>query len=1005
MPERVSSPRFVGRLEELGELEAALARAEEGHASTMVVGGEAGIGKTRLVREFAGLALGRGARVLSGGCIELLHGVLPYAPLVEAMRTLAADLPADELDRVLGTARPELARLVPSLAESGAPAAGIGGAAAAQSVLFEHVLCVLQRLGERSPVILVLEDLHWSDPSTRDLLVFLARNLRRARVVLIGTYRLDDLHRRHPLRPVLGELERGGHIRPIEVRPLTRVEMRELLSAILDRPAEPALVDRIQARSQGNAFFAEELLTAANGQADEMPATLRDLLISRVDTLSENAQAVVRVAAAAGRFHHDLLAEVAGLPETELLTALREAVERQVLVAEPPSQTYAFRHSLVHEAIADDLLPGERTRLHAAIAALLEQRPELAVGGAESAAGELARHWQASHDLPRALPAAVAAGFDASRTFGFAEALGHFERALAIWDRVPGATALTGLDRVELLRLAAAAASTAGRADRALALIESALAEVDAKSAPARAAALFVSLGRYAWLTGDAERSLRASERAVALAPPDPPSPERAQALASLGQVLMLTGRLQESAPRCDEAIAMAGEVGARATEGHARNTLGSVRGDLGDLDQAVGLLEEARRIAEEVESIDDLLRTYTNQWAALYAGGRLADALAIAQEGVERARMSGAYRSWGVPLTLTALAATYELGRWEESARLLSELSEVNLDGSGHEPQADLVRAMHDVATGRLESAGLGLARARARGRRRLGEPQFSGPLFCALAELALWEGRLEDARALVLEARDHLAMSDDLHTLAFVIAMLLRVEADRAERARALRRPVDEVPLQEAQAAFEALRKRASTRAGGTSLLTLHLLQCSAEWSRAAGEADLGAWAAFNQAAELGGLRYKFAYGRWREAEALMAGGDRPAATRSLQEAYEVASALGAGPLLSEIDALARRARITPGTTIGDPEPGPAARPAAAELGLTLRELDVLSLVAEGRSNRQIAEALFISVKTAGVHVSSILSKLGVGSRGEAAAAAHRLGLDDARDRVRKR
>jgi len=995
----------VGRLEELGELEAALARAEEGHATTVVVAGEAGIGKTRLVRQFAGLAQGRGARVLSGGCIELLHGVVSYAPLVEALRTLATDLPGDELDRVLGSARPELARLVPSLPEGGAPAPGPGGAAAAPSVLFEHVLCVLQRLGERSPVILVLEDLHWADPSTMDLLMFLARNLRRARVVLIGTYRLDDLHRRHPLRPVLGELERGGLIRPIEVRPLTRVEMRELLSAILEGPAEPALVDRIQERSQGNAFFAEELLTAAMGQAREMPHTLRDLLISRVDGLSEGARVVVRVAAAAGRVHHDLLAEVATLPETDLLNALREAVERQVLVAEPPSDAYAFRHSLVLEAIADDLLPGERTRLHGAIAAVLERRPELAAGGAESAAGELARHWQASHDLPRALPAAVAAGLHAGRTFGFAEALGHFERALAIWDRVPGATAQAGLDRVELLRLAATAASTAGRSDRALALIESALAEVDAKSEPARAAVLFVNLGRYAWLVGDAERSLQASERAVALVPPDPPSPERAQALASLGQVLMLTGRLQDSAERCHEAIGMASMVGARATEGHARNTLGTVLGDLGDLERAVGLLEEARRIAEDLEAVDDLLRTYTNQWAALYAGGRPADALAIAQDGIERARMSGAYRSWGVPLTLTALVATYELGRWDESALLLSELSEVNLNGTGHEPQADLARALHDVATGRLESASRALARALAGGRLRLGEPQFAGPLLCALAELALWEGRVDDARAHALEARGHVAASDDLYTLAAVIAMLLRVEADRAERARALRRAVDEEALQEAQGDFKGLRDRASTRAAGTSLLTLYLLQCRAEWSRAAGENDPAHWAALSQAADLSGFRYRMAYGRWREAEALMAGGDRSAATHSLGQAHEVAAALGAGPLLAEVEALARRARITPGATTGRAEPSPAARPVAAELGLTARELDVLSLVAEGRSNRQIAEALFISVKTAGVHVSSILSKLGVGSRGEAAAAAHRLGLDDARDHPRRR
>ena len=823
--------------------------------------------------------------------------------------------------------------------------------------------------------------------------------------MLIGTYRVDDLHRRHPLRPVLGELERGGHVTPIEVRPMTPVEMRELLSAILERPAEPALVERIQARSQGNAFFAEELLTAAIGESDQIPDTLHELLFSRLDKLSGGAQAVVRVAAAAGRVHHDLLAEVATLPETELLSALREAVEMQVLIAEPGSDTYVLRHSLLQEAIAHDLLPGERTRLHTVIAGVLERRPELAAGGAGSAAGQLARHWQAAHDLTRSLPAAVAAGLEASRTFGFAEALGHFERALAIWDRVPDAAVLTGLDHVELLRRAAAAARTAGRADRAVALIESALAEVGAESEPVRAAALYVNLGRYAWLVGDAERSLLASERAVALVPADPPSPARAEALASLGQVLMLTGRLMESADRCREAIAIASEVRASGIEGHARNTLGSVLGDLGYLEQAVGLLQEARRIAQEAGAVDELLRTYTNQWAALYAGGRLADALLIAQEGIGRARACGAYRSWGVPLTLTALVATYELGRWEESARMLSELSEVDLSGGGHEPQADLVRALHDVATGRLDSAHQTLARALAVGRRRLGEPQFTGPLFCALTELALWEARLDDAQTLVLEARDHLAQSDDLVTLSAVVAMQLRVEADRAERARALRRVVDEVAIPELKAELEALRERASGRVAGTSLLTLNLLQCAAEWSRAAGEADAASWSAFSNAAESGGLRYRLAYGRWREAEAQMTRGDRPAATRSLRQAHEVAAALGAGPLLSEIGALARRARIRPGAPIEEVEPGPAAMPAAGELGLTSRELDVLGLLAEGRSNRQIAGALFISVKTAGVHVSSILSKLGVASRGEAAAAAHRLGLDDVGDPVRKR
>lgn len=990
MPVRVSSPRFVGRLEELAELEAALACAEDGEATTVVVSGDAGIGKTRLVRELAGLARRHRARVVGGACLELHDGVLPYAPVVEALRTLATDLDGDELARVLGAAGPELARLVPSLAEAAPMAPATPWSPTPQSVLFEHVLGVLQRLGERAPLVLVLEDLHWSDPSTRDLLVFLARNLRRARVLLVGTYRLDDLHRRHPLRQALRELERGGHVRPLELRRLSRSELRELLSAILRRPAEPALVEQVHARSEGNPFFAEELLCATRtGRSDQLPDTLREVLAGRLDDLPAAAQAAVRAAAVAGgRVRHDLLAEVAALPEPELLEALREAVDRQVLVAEPAAGTYTFRHALVHEAIAGDLLPGERMRLHAATAAALERRPELAARGAASAAGELARHWQAAHDLTRALPAAVAAGLEASRAGGFAEALGQLERALGMWPGVPGAAALAGLDHVDLLRHAAAAANMSGDADRALALIESALAEVDPESEPARAGMLQERLGRYAWVAGDAGRSLHAHERAVALVPASPPSPERAQALASLGQILMLAGRLHGSAERCREAIAMAAEAGAHATEGHARNTLGTILGQLGDSTQAVGLLEEARRIAERAHAVDDVLRTYMNESDILFRGGRLTEALDVALEGVARARASGAYRSYGVPLALNALDATYELGHWEESERLLAELAEADLSGSGREAPVALAQAVHDVAAGRFARALTALDHVLAGSRGRLGEPQLTSPLFCALAELAIWEGRLDDARATVLEAFDHVGASDDESSVAALTAMRLRVEADRAQLARALRRPVDVAALPVAGA---------DTGPGSeVSLLELRLLQCEAERSRAGPRPDPAPWTAFSAAAERIGARYRAAYGRWREAEALLAAGaGRLAATDSVREAHRVAAALGAAPLRSEVEALARRARIALDVPPADAGAGPAAGSATASLGLTARELDVLRLLAEGRSNRQVAAALFISPKTVDAHVSRILSKLAVGSRGEAAAVAHRLRL----------
>ena len=496
---RVSSPVLVGRDAEAALLGAALERAAAGRPAIVVVAGEAGVGKTRLVSEVAGEAGRRGAVVLSGGCLDVGDGVLAYAPMVEALRPLVGVLDPEELERVLGGARAELARLVPEL---GGPAGERPAEAPlAPTRLFELLLGVLHRLADRVPVLLVEEDLHWADRSTRDLVGFLHRNLRGG-VAMVLTYRSDELHRRHPLGPFLAELDRGGRVERLELDRLDRRELGELLTGILGEPVTPALVGEVLARSEGNPFFAEELL-AAHLDGTRLPSALRELVLARVHGLSEAAQRVLEVAAVAGtRVDHQLLAAVVGLDTEQLVWLLREAVTRHVLAVDEAGDAYAFRHALVQEAIYDDLLPVQRGPLHAAYALALERRIQergdasAAGGGTAVELGQLAYHWYAAHDQGRALLASVRAGQAAEATSALAEARGPYERALELWDQAPEAAVRSPLDRGAVLHRAAEAANLAGYDDQAVALGRLALERVDPAPEPGPAAARVVGLAR-----------------------------------------------------------------------------------------------------------------------------------------------------------------------------------------------------------------------------------------------------------------------------------------------------------------------------------------------------------------------------------------------------------------------------------------------------------------------------------------------------------------------------
>jgi predicted ATPase len=565
---RVASPTFVGRVEELHVLEAALGRSAISEPAVVLVGGEAGVGKTRLVAELTGRCATNGTRVLTGGCVPVGDGALPYAPIVEGLRALVGDLGASAVRGLIGPSWPELARLLPALGE---PQAGGGPPdQAAQARLFELLLGMLGRLGEELPLVLVVEDVHWADRSTRDLLAFLVRNLRRERLLVVVSYRSDEPGTDW-LGPYLAVLGRSGSAQRMELSRLDRAETLAQLVGILGAAPPAELVDAVFARSEGNPYFTEELLGAIRAGSGELPATVRDLLRGRVQALPELARQVLGVVAVAGRrVPHQLLAAVAGLEDQRLVQALRAAVADQLLVTRPGQDGYELRHALLGEVIEADLVPGERVRLHAAYARALTGRPELADAAPAVAAAEVAVHWDAAGAWAQAVPARVRAGLAAERARAFAEADEHYQRALTLWGRVPEPGQPGGLDRVGLLARAAETAAFVGAPERATRLLERALDGVDPTVEPVRAAVLLAQLGLDRELAGQEADGLAAFAEAEWLLEGAPPSAERARVLAGHARALSLAWQSRQAVPYGEQAIAVARAVGARAEETHA---------------------------------------------------------------------------------------------------------------------------------------------------------------------------------------------------------------------------------------------------------------------------------------------------------------------------------------------------------------------------------------------------------------------------------------------------
>jgi DNA-binding CsgD family transcriptional regulator len=933
-----ASVGFVGRARELDELGRALEATQDGSGTTVLIAGDAGIGKTRLASELASRARDGGFEVCVGNSIDFVGTQVPYQALVEALRPLGV----------------------------------VWRSAGSQLQVFEETLALIT---ERAPLLLVLEDLHWADTSTLDLVVFLAHNVDDRPVLLLATYRADEPSSAYRMRRVAEGVRRSRSALQVELGPLGADELAALLATQAGGRLPRDLTDAIAARSEGNPFFAQELLAAGG----DVTRSVGDLLLRRVARLDAPTQSVLRVAAAAGRdAGYPLLRAAAGVREGTLRESLRRAVEEGVLSSQQPTATFRFRHALLAEAIYATILPGEREALHARLA------EELARSGAAEP-GELAPHWAAAGRHREALVASIQAAEQAEGVFGLAEALAHLERALDLWDEVPDAEAVVELDLAAVCTNAAELASRTGSAPRAVELSQRAIELVGAGDPP-RLARLHGRLARYLHESGRTDAGLAASERAVDLVPA--PSSQRAEALAAFGSALGLAWRFEKSLIVCEQALALARATGAPEAELRALMVIGSDLAYLGRADEGVAQLRHALRLAETSGDPLALYRTHVLLTDVLTMLGRPRESAELAEAGVEAIRPSGID---GTVLVANQIEALIAIGEWDMAESVSA--AAMRAITANYPYMINMLRADIELGRGRFDDAHAHLDAARV----TLREDRGLGIYDAYLAELALWKRRWTEADAAVRDGLEMARSADAAQIRVWLCAKGLRAEAELAALARARR---DDGALDGWLGRAGLLIATAHRATAGAAAITPNasgwLALAEAEYQRARGGVAPEAWSDAAVAWERLERPPFAAYCRWREAEALVAAGAaRTEAAAPLRAAHAVATRIGAQPLRRELELLAQRARLDllpPHTGEHDGE-----HRLEEALGLTAREAEVLTLVGRGYTNREIAAALVISVKTASVHVSHILSKLGAPNRREAAAIEHRLRASD--------
>ena len=762
---------------------------------------------------------------------------------------------------------------------------------------------------------------------------------------------------------------------------------------ILGHPPEYTVIDEILERSDGNPFLAEELLAATGELPGRALTQVRDIVMARVEMLSEPTQRMLGVLSAAPRaMSHDELETVADMTERDLERSLREALTSHVLVR-TEEDAYAFRHALMRECTYDALLAGQRRRVHLRLARALDEARRARTDTPSLLLVDRADHWYHAGDDRRALQATVEAGLGAEEVYAHAEALTQYERALALWERVEDPEQVAGTDPVTLRASAAEAASALGEPLRAAHMIQRALEDVDPASQHVRAGLLRERLGRYSWIGGDTGYALTAYEEAVRVIPTVPPSAERARALAALAHAQFIANRYRLARALSEEGLDVARAVGAQVEEARALATLGAAVGALGDRSAGLEMVRDGRALLERAQAAPDLIFvTYSYESGTLADGSEFDAAIETVRPGIELMRRHGMHRSHQSWLEGVQARALIKLGCWTQAASLMDGALARGPVGITRR-MVQLHRAELQLGRGEIAIAAETLGQARRAGE---GDHPFAGKLFELTAWLAQTQGDFAAARLAISRGLAALDGLDDLQASAWLCWRGLQIEADRAEHARAHRHR-DEAAA--AAHAAEDLRARVRSLAvlpAARALGELPALELSiaAEQERAVRGSATAPW--LEAAAAWQSLRepYPEAVSLACAAEAALTERRAKAEIATwLESARTIASPLGAAPLLRALDSIALRGRLPTQPRRDEPATPAPPRP----LGLTPRELDILRLVGRGYTNARIADTLFISRKTAAAHVSNILGKLEVARRAEAAAIAARLGLLD--------